>query len=58
MHYFIVCFRNMYQFMILLLTCGRIMAEEKLNITVSSGAFFNEVPEVIEYEKSIPLIYT
>ncbi|KAE9521879.1 hypothetical protein AGLY_017686, partial [Aphis glycines] len=43
-------------FMILIIASA--IAEEKISITISSGAFFNEVPEVIVYEKSIPLIYT
>jgi len=31
---------------------------EDVTVTVSPGAFFNEVPEVMLYDKSIPLIYT
>jgi len=42
----------------MILIIANAIAEEKISITISSGAFFNEVPEVIEYEKSIPLIYT
>ncbi|KAE9524471.1 hypothetical protein AGLY_015192 [Aphis glycines] len=33
-------------------------AEEDIAIIVSPGAFFDEVPEAILYDKSIPLIYT
>ena len=44
--------------LIVLLIGSSIAAEEKLSITISSGAFFNEIPEVMVYEKSIPLIYT
>ncbi|KAE9533681.1 hypothetical protein AGLY_009030 [Aphis glycines] len=33
-------------------------AEEDIAIIVSPGAFFDEVPEAILYNKSIPLIYT
>jgi len=47
----------MYQILVLLITCAKIIAED-LSITISSGAFFNEVKEVIVYEKSIALIYT
>lgn len=42
----------------MILIIASAIAEEKISITISSGAFFNEVPEVIVYEKSIPLIYT
>ena len=31
---------------------------EDTKITVSPGAFFNEIKETIMYDKSIPLIYT
>lgn len=40
------------------MTCAGITGEEKLSITISSGAFFNKVTEVIMYEKSILFIYT
>ncbi|KAE9522252.1 hypothetical protein AGLY_017349, partial [Aphis glycines] len=33
-------------------------AEEEIAVIVSTGAFFDEVPEAILYDKSIPLIYT
>ena len=33
-------------------------AEEDIAVIVSPGAFFDEVPEAILYDKSIPLIYT
>lgn len=33
-------------------------AEEDIAIILSPGAFFDEVPEAILYDKSIPLIYT
>lgn len=33
-------------------------AEEDIAIIVSLGAFFDEVPETILYDKNIPLIYT
>ncbi|KAF0707853.1 sodium- and chloride-dependent transporter XTRP3-like, partial [Aphis craccivora] len=33
-------------------------AEEDLAVIVSPGVFFDEIPEAILYEKSIPLIYT
>lgn len=42
----------------MILIIASAIAEEEISITISSGAFFNEVPEVIVYEKSIPLIYT
>jgi len=32
--------------------------EEDVAVIISRGAFFDEVPEVILYDKSIPLIYT
>ncbi|CAI6353626.1 unnamed protein product [Macrosiphum euphorbiae] len=35
-----------------------VTTEEDMDITVSSGAFFEEVQEAIMYDKSIPLIYT
>lgn len=41
--------------MFILRTCSPM---EPLSITVSSGAFFNEIKEAITYDKSIPLIYT
>jgi len=41
----------------MILIIASAIAEEKMSITVSSGAFFNEVPEVIVYEKRIPFIY-
>jgi len=47
----------MYRSLVLLIACAKIIAED-LSITISSGAFFNEVKEVIAYDKSIPLIYT
>lgn len=34
------------------------ITEEVMDITVSSGAFFDEVPDAVMYDKSIPLIYT
>ncbi|KAE9521411.1 hypothetical protein AGLY_018233 [Aphis glycines] len=44
-------FSNLYtKFMILIIASA--IAEEKISITISSGAFFNEVPEVIVYEKT------
>ncbi|XP_025406713.1 uncharacterized protein LOC112680741, partial [Sipha flava] len=50
---------NMFQYtiicMFILRTCSPM---EPLSITVSSGAFFNEIKEAITYDKSIPLIYT
>jgi hypothetical protein len=33
-------------------------AEEDIAVIVSPGAFFDEGPEAILYDKSIPLIYT
>lgn len=45
-------------FIMFVLTTQLSKTEEKFTITVSSGAFFEEVHEAIMYEKSIPLIYT
>jgi len=35
-----------------------VTAEEDMDVTVSSGDFFEEVQDAIMYDKSIPLIYT
>lgn len=40
---------------LILKTCSSM---EPLSITISSGAFFNEIKEAITYDKSITLIYT
>lgn len=46
-------------FWLLLLTpIIKITIGEDTKITISPGAFFNEVKETIMYDKSIPLIYT
>lgn len=36
--------------------CGG--TNEDITISISSGAYFNEIPEAIMYDKSIPIIYT
>ncbi|XP_050547921.1 uncharacterized protein LOC126909530 [Daktulosphaira vitifoliae] len=41
----------------LLITCQNIFME-RIKVSVSSGAFFNEIQEAMMYDKSIPLTYT
>ncbi|XP_050544216.1 uncharacterized protein LOC126907157 [Daktulosphaira vitifoliae] len=42
---------------LLLITCQNIFME-RIKVSVSSGAFFNEIQEAMMYDKSIPLTYT
>lgn len=49
----------MFQFTVICILILRTSdAKETIGITISSGAFFNEISEAIMYDKSIPLIYT
>jgi hypothetical protein len=46
------------EYILILIAITNAYAVEDMAITVSPGAFFEEIQETIMYDKSIPLIYT